>query len=349
MAAVLLFVLQANAEEEGEAVPAGETPLFTGDALLNVTIMGPLTTLLVERPNDVYLDGTLTITPAGRSERVLNLKLRTRGHFRRSEENCDFPPIRLNFSKAEVGDTVFAGQDKLKMVTHCRTDDERFEQFVIREYLAYRILNLLTDTSYRVRLMRVKYVDTEGGEPITRLGFLLEDDEHVAARNGMQVVRTGNIALESLDRGQQSLVDMFQYMIGNTEYSLYISEPDEDCCHNTDLLSETGSAPYTPLAYDFDFAGLVDAPYAEPNPRYKLRHVRQRLFKGQCRNNDQLPETIAQFLESEDEVYRLIDGLEQLDDRSRKHLSRFLGLFYKRISGPKSPGKRFEKKCREIP
>ncbi len=327
----------------------GETPLFADDSLLEVTVEAPLTTLIDERPNDAYLEGTFTITAADQSERVLDLKLRTRGNYRRDREHCDFPPIRLNFTTAEIGDTVFAGQDKLKVVTHCRTKDKRFEQYVVREYLAYRILNLLTDISYRVRLLRINYIDTEGGEPISRLGFLLEDDEHVAARNRLQVVKTGNIALETLDREQQSLVDMFQYMIGNTEYSLYISEPDKDCCHNADLLSQTGSAPYMPLAYDFDFAGLVDAPYAEPNPRYKLRHVRQRLFKGQCRNNDLLPETIEQFLKTEDDVYILIDGLETLDDRSRKHLSRFLGLFYKRISDPKSLSKRFERRCREEP
>ncbi len=345
----LIMVFPAIAQEETQQSPPGEAPLFADNALLEVSIAAPLTTLIDERPDDAYLDGTFTITAADQSERVLDLKLRTRGNYRRAKDHCDFPPIRLNFSTAEVVDTVFAGQDKLKLVTHCRTNNKRFEQFVLREYLAYRILNLLTDISFRVRLMRINYVDTDGGEPISRLGFVLEDNEHVAARNGLQVVKTGNIALESLDRAQQSLVDMFQYMIGNTEYSLYISEPDDDCCHNTDLLSEIGSAPYMPLAYDFDFAGLVDAPYAEPNPRYKLRHVRQRLFKGQCRNNDLLPVTVEHFLNTRDDVYGLIDRLETLDDRSRKHLSRFLGLFYERISDPKSLSKRFEKKCREKP
>ena len=346
---VLIAMLPAFAREDTQQSLSSETPLFSDDALLEVTIAAPLTTLINERPNDAYLDGTLTITEADQAESVLNLKLRTRGKYRRDKKHCDFPPIRLNFRTAEIGDTIFADQDKLKAVTHCRTKKKRFEQFVLREYLAYRILNLLTDISYRVRLMRINYIDTEGGEPNSKLGFVIEDDRHVAARNGLQVVKTGNIALENLDREQQSLVDMFQYMIGNTEYSLYISEPDDDCCHNIDLLSETGSAPYLPLAYDFDFAGLVDAPYAEPNPRYKLRHVRQRLFKGQCRNNDLLPGTIEKFLKTKDDVYSLIDGLEPLDDQSRKHLSRFLDQFYKRISDPKSLGKRFEKKCREKP
>jgi len=345
----LFVVFPAHSQESGQEPSASELPLFADDALLEVTIEAPLTTLIDERPDEGYLDGIFRFTADDQSERVLGLKLRTRGKYRRDKEHCDFPPIRLNFSTAEVVGTVFAGQDKLKMVTHCRTRNYKYERFVLREYLAYRILNLLTSKSYRVRLMRINYVDTEGGKPITKLGFVIEDDEHVAARNGMQIVKTGNISLDDLDREQQSLVDMFQYMIGNTEYSLHISEPDDDCCHNSDLMSVTGSAPYTPLAYDFDFAGIVNAPYAEPNPKYRLRHVRQRLYKGQCRNNDLLPGTIERFLDTRDAVYALIDQLEPLSVESRKHLFRFLNLFYKRISDPKSVHRRFENKCQENP
>ena len=104
-----------------------------------------------------------------------------------------------------------------------------------------------------------------------------------------------------------------------------------------------------PTRADFDFAGIVNAPYAEPNPKYRLRHVRQRLYKGQCRNNDLLPGTIERFLDTRDAVYALINQLEPLSVESRKHLFRFLNLFYKRISDPKSVHRRFENKCQENP
>lgn len=324
----------------------GETPLFSDNSLLEVAIRAPFTTLMEERPDEEYLAGTFTLTTAEGEERILELGLRTRGKYRRDKSHCDFTPIRLNFKKDQLFDTVLAGQDKLKVVTHCRDRDPRFDQLVLREYLAYRIFNLLTDKSYRVRLMRINYVDTEGGRPRTRFAFVIEDDDHVARRNGMQVVKRSNLEAEALDLEQQNLVDVFQYMIGNTEYSLHIKEPNDDCCHNTDLMSLDGEPPYTPLPFDFDFAGLVSAPYAEPNPRYKLRHVRQRLYKGLCSNNDRLPGTVQRFLDRKDAIFELVDQLDGLNDKSRKQVLGYLNTFYKRIEDPRSVRLRLEYKCR---
>lgn len=346
---LIAHAMPAHAQLSKSMPLAGETPLFADDSLLDVTIEAPFTTLMDERPDEEYLAGIFKFTRDDGTEQALNLKLRTRGKYRREKRHCDFAPIRLNFRTEQVVDTLFAGQDKLKMVTHCKSRNYHYEQLVLREYLAYRLLNLVTSKSYRVRLMRIQYIDTEGGKPMTKLGFVLEDDEHVASRNGVRVVKTGDIPIETLDREQQSLIDMFQYMIANTEYSLYIAEPDDDCCHNSDLLSATGAAPFFALAYDFDFAGLVNAPYAEPNPRYKLRHVRQRLFKGQCRNNDLLTDTVQLFLDRKDAVFDEIARLELLDVKSRQHLTGFLNLFYKRISTPKSVRVRFELKCLDEP
>ena len=216
---------------------------------------------------------------------------------------------------------------------------------MLREYLAYRLLNLHTPISYRVRLMRITYVDTERDWEITKLAYAIEDDEHVALRNDLQVVKTGDIDVMDLEPGQQNLVNVFHYMIGNTEYSLNIAEPDDDCCHNSDLLSANGGAPYIPLAFDFDFSGLVTAPYAEPNPRYRLRSVRHRLYKGHCRNNDRLPDTIELFQEQRDAVFELIDEVTLLDERSRKHAIDYLERFYDRISDPKQLQLRMIKRC----
>ena len=338
-----------HAQQDSNVLPTGDTPLFAEDSLLSVTIEAPLTTLMDERPDEEYLEGTFSYTDASGKERTLDLKLRTRGKYRREKTHCDFAPIRLNFRTDQVVDTLFAGQDKLKLVTHCQTRNPHYEQLILREYLAYRIFNLITEKSYRVRLLQINYIDTEGEKPREKLGFVLEDDDHVARRNGLQVVKTGDIPVATLDREQQTLVDVFQYMIGNTEYSLHIAEPDDDCCHNSDLLSATGSAPYTPLAYDFDFSGLVNAPYAEPNPRYRLRTVRQRYYKGLCSNNDLLPDTVRIFRDKREAVDALVNALDLLNWKSRKHVIGYLNLFYKRIADAKSVQVRLEKKCRRNP
>ncbi len=342
---LLAIAASAGAQDEVADLMQGITPLFSDHALLEVTIEAPFRTLMRERPDEEYLNGVFRIKEADGRERGFALKLRTRGNYRRDRTHCDFTPIRLNFRQDRLAGTLLAGQDKLKLVTHCKTRKPYYEQLVLREYLAYRILNLHTPMSYRVRLLRLTYVDTERDWTITKLGFVIEDDDHVATRSALQVVKTGDIDVMELEPEQQNLVNLFMYMIGNTEYSLNIAEPNDDCCHNSDLMSATGGTPYVPLAFDFDFSGLVTAPYAEPNPRYRLRSVRHRLYKGHCRNNDRLPDTIRLFLERKDAVFQLIDNVDLLDSRSRKHAIDYLGAFYERISDPKQIQLRLLNRC----
>ncbi|MGI9238688.1 MAG: hypothetical protein ACR2QZ_14920 [Woeseiaceae bacterium] len=337
-----------NAEVSYEEDNVKVARLFADDTPLKVTIEAPLTTLMKERPDEEYLEGTISFTGDDGAVQTLELKLRTRGKYRRSDENCEFAPIRLNFRKKQVVDTVFAGQDKLKLVTHCR-DSALYRQLVLREYLAYRLLNLMTGKSFGVRLLEIEYIDTEGAKPMTTVGFVIEDDDDVAARNGLVAIKTGDISMNDLDPGQQNLIHMFQYLIGNTDYSLYRSEPDDDCCHNSDLLSATEGAPYTPLPYDFDFAGLVNAPYAKPNPRYELMNVRVRLYRGLCKNNDLLPGTIQQFVDNKDAIFRTIDELEHLSSRSRRYVTRYLRAFFDHCSKPGSIERRFIEYCVESP
>jgi hypothetical protein len=335
----------AIAEDNGPDDNTRVAPLFADDSLLAVTIEAPLTTLMKDRPDEQYLDGTFSFSGDDGEEKTVELKLRTRGKYRRQKKHCDFAPIRLNFRKTQVEGTVFAGQDKLKLVTHCRSKNRNYEQLVLREYLAYRFLNVVTDKSFGVRLLQINYVDTEGAEAMTRFGFVIEDDDAVAARHGMRPIKTGNISGNDLDRRQQNLVSVFQYLIGNTEYSMTVGERDEGCCHNTDLLSATDGPPFTPLAYDFDFAGLVNAPYAQPKPRFKLRNVRQRLYRGACKNNDLLPDTLQRFNDQKDAMYCIVDDLAFLSSKSRRSVTRYLNLFYKTIGKPKSVTANFIKKC----
>ena len=348
--AVFSFISPPAMAQENDSDNSVEIArLFANDSLLQVTIEAPMTTLMRDRPRDGYLDGTFRFTGDDGTEQILDLKIRTRGKYRWKKTHCDFAPIRLNFRKTQVVDTEFDGQDKLKLVTHCQNKKSYYEQLVLREFLAYRFLNVLTDKSFGVRLLRINYVDTEGAEPITKFGFVIEDDDAVAARNGMYSIKTGNLSDDNLDPVQQNLVNVFQYMIGNTEFSQFRAEPDEYCCHNIDLMSAAKDVPYTPLAYDFDFSGIVNAPYAAPNPRFKHEDVRHRLFLGQCKNNELLPGTFQQFVDKKAAIYSIVDELEWLSSRSRRDVTRYLDGFYDDISRPKSVEAKFIKKCSDSP
>ena len=155
-----------------------------------------------------------------------------------------------------------------------------------------------------------------------------------SSRNGMTPVKIHETTHFDLDPAQEILVNVFQYMIGNTEYSLVNPEPNKKCCHNSDVLSDSDGPPYTPLIFDFDFSGFVNAPYAQPNPRYPIPSVRHRFYKGLCDANDILPGTLQVFLNKKDNFYQIIDELEPLSRRSRNHVRSYLKSFYDTISDP---------------
>jgi len=322
-------------------------PLFAEDAVLEVTIEAPMGALMDVRPDKAYLDGSFTFTEANGTERKLGLKLRTRGNYRRDKEHCDFAPIRLNFPKSQVKGTLFAGQNKLKLVTHCQNNDPKYEQLVLREYLAYRMLHELTPKSFAVRLMRITYINIENEKSRTKLAFVIEDGDAVAKRNGMKRANVGLVTRDYLDPEQESLIHVFEYMIGNTEYSVMRSEPNKGCCHNIDLMAPKGVSLYTPLAYDFDFAGFINAPYAEPNPRYRLPTVRVRLFKGECKYDEQLQSTIQYFNEKKDRLYQIIDEQDLLTSVSAASVRKYIDTFYERIAEPADVEKWLIKKCYE--
>ena len=94
--AALFFVLApANAVEIASHRDADVARLFANDSLLAVTIEAPLTTLMKDRPDEQYLEGTFSFTGDDGEEKTVDLKLRTRGKYRRQEKHCDFAPIRL--------------------------------------------------------------------------------------------------------------------------------------------------------------------------------------------------------------------------------------------------------------
>lgn len=323
LATALVFLAGPAAADDG--VP---DPLFATNDVLELRIEAPLDTLLDERPEDEYLPGRLTWRDASGADVSVYAGLRTRGKSRRDRDICIFPPVRLNVRKGEVDDTLFDGQDKLKMVTHCRTGSDRHAQGVLREYLVYRMLNELTPTSFRVRLVRATWVDTErDGKSFTAPAFLIESDERFAKRVGLPVVEIPGTRVSVLDPDYTSLTSVFQFFIGNTDFSPIAGPPGEDCCHNTQLFGDPESRLFA-VPYDFDMSGMVNAPYAEPNPKFRLKSVQSRLYRGRCANNDRLDATAEQFIEHRDALYALVDSVDDLGNRARRDMKRFMDRFY---------------------
>ena len=257
------------------SAPSEVDPLFADDTVLEVRIEAPFDRLTDERPDHKDLDGKFSYTDSHGNLNVLDVGVRVRGKLRSTSEICSFPPLRLDFVKSEVAGTLFDGQDKLKLVTHCRNRAVRYEQSLLAEYLAYRIYNQLTDTSFRVRLMHATYVPTDGGSDLESYAFIIEDKNRLAHRLGIKKPDVNRIRVADLNAAELNLSSVFQYFIGNTDFSPIAAAPGEACCHNHVLFARKGRA-YLSVPYDFDQSGLVNAPYAAPNPKFELDSPRDR-------------------------------------------------------------------------
>lgn len=319
-------------------------PLFEEHATLAISIDAPLDRISDERDSGEYHEGSLRYTDASGNEQQLDVRLRARGRYRRQKNTCEFPPIRLNFKKKQVEDTLFAGQDKLKLVAHCKNRSDYYEQLVLKEYLAYRILREMTDWSFRVRLLRITWTDSEkGGKPLERYGFLIEDEDLLGERIGMPPSNIKSTSPSRLVADHGALIGVFEYLIANTDFSMLIGPNDEICCHNIVLYKSDDG--HVAIPYDFDFSGLVNAPYAEPNPKLKLRSITVRLYRGRCEHNDELEVAFQKFRDKRDDIYALIDQQPGLSGRTRKAARGYIGDFYKIINDPKRVRARMVKKC----
>ena len=312
--------------------------LFEDDSPLEIELTGPLWSLVKNKKERKEWPFRL------RSEtHELDLLLRARGNSRMRV--CDFPPLRFNFNRSDTAGTVFEGQDKLKLVTRCRKSD-RSEDDVLEEYAAYRIFGLLSDVSFRVRLVHITYKDTDDRikeKYRTSYGFLIEPQDQLASRVDGSLSEIPAVSLKRLDKHQAALVYIYQYLIGNTDWSLVAADSDESCCHNVKLF-KIGSKQF-PVPYDFDLAGIVNASYARPDQSLNIRQVSQRLYRGFCTEPDVLKTALTTITSSQDKVLDVIADLPALTEKEKAKQTKYLGGFFKKAADKDRIIRSFEKTC----
>ena len=320
---IILFL--ANALKAQNYTQGNALPLFRDHQVLNITLRGDFKTILDDVDDDrrehlaflEFIDGTDTL--------VFNIKIETRGNFRRDPDNCIFPPLKINFKKKQVAGTLFEGLDKVKLVTHCRPNSRTYRQYVMGEYLVYRVLNLLTDTSFRVRPFNINYVDEPSGKKSQEsFAFFIEPDDAVGDRLELDEIKEKYFMQDSTQYQHMSRIAMFQYFVGNTDWAV-------STLHNIKLfVPEDSQRPYA-IPYDFDWCGVINTVYARPLPRFELESVSQRLFRGYCRTREQLDEQFDFFRTKKQEIYKLYEDFEPMRKRQRKNAISFYDDFYEVI------------------
>lgn len=307
---------------------AERNPLFRDHTPLKAVLTAPISQAYAQRKSDVrlYFPGQWSYIDENGATQRLQVSIRLRGNFRR--QYCELPPLRLNFKKKEVKGTLFAGQDKLKLVAPCQ-HGLKSQQKLLLEYLAYRIYEVLTDRSFGSRLIRLSYVDSdEKLKSWTDLAFVIEAESDIGKRLGLDRANVAENRFEELHQPTTALVELFQLMISNHDYSVLQGPADEYCCHNSVMyVDEKQPGKRIPIPYDFDMSGLVNADYAAPPSHLPIRLVRTRYYRGLCQPTEVLYDAVKRVREKKEEILALFD-LPELSRLSRKRNLNYIKAFY---------------------
>ncbi|GIV30698.1 MAG: hypothetical protein KatS3mg029_0049 [Saprospiraceae bacterium] len=304
---------------------AGEAPslfdVLSHREVVDLTLEADFDAIQANRLKDFTYPARMQFRDASGKLQTWSLKLSVRGAFRRV--HCvGVPPLKLNFKKSDLEAAGLARFDDLKLVTQCLADEERAADMVLREYLCYKFFNEISPYSFRVQLLRITYKHSRSSLQHTEWAFLIEDGAQLRHRTGSDKVeseRIYNMPRDSFHVEHEKIVAMFQYFIGNTDWSLA-------SMRNLYLMKRHGK--YIVVPYDFDFSGMVNAPYASANPEYQINSVRERIYLGFPEDLEDLHVAQAILLGHRPKFERLIRRFRYLSPASRRDMLQFMRKYY---------------------
>lgn len=332
-----------------------DSPLFSDDGVLELSIPINFKSLCRPRedPDCDFAPTVMTWTDAGGAAHEVNIELQIRGGWRAQAKNCSAPLLWVRFDPKSSADTPFEGQNTLPLTTHCgqgvtleswsfRPRQVGWEQYLLREYLAYRLYNEVTPLSLGARLVRITYPNPDKpGREIRNYAFFSEHLASLAERSGLKWLRRGSFDPAALDGQAANRLALFQFMIGNTDWSIARER-------NTALMG-SADGRQLPVPYDFDMSGLVDAPYAGPQPGLPIDDVRKRYFLGYCHPDTDWDGLFEDFLQRQDRMLALtaqVPGFDKTSIRSTRH---FLEKFFRLVHDNKKRGERIVEHCQPWP
>lgn len=313
-------------------------PLFDSDTPLQITIRTSLRETINDLKDREQRPAHLLVKNDKGKEDNFQIKIRVRGVTRAKKQICQFPPLRLNFKKKQTKNTVFEGQDKLKLVTHC-SNSNNYSQNTLKEYLAYKLYEVITPYSFKTRLCEITYVDTlRNNKTINQIGFLIEDIDDLAKRHGLKEFDGRIVNQEALQKETLDKMVVFQFLIGNLDWAV----PNR---HNMKVLASSEKELPIGIPYDFDYSGWVNASYATPPDIIDISTVRTRVFRGMCRKNNYL-QTIEFYKKIRPQLEKSILDVPFLTKNSKDYLKKYLNNFYDILNNPSKVSEEIIKGCR---
>ncbi len=319
---ILFFVSFLNPFLFAQTGEENEFYLFGSDEVLEASLKFDINAFQRQKSKEEYMDAELVFHLSSRDSIVNNIRIRCRGHSR--SDICVLPPIRLNFKYCENRPADLKGVSNVKLVTHCR-DNISFEKYLLREYLVYKLYNVVTDTSFRVRLLKINYIDTSIRNLSTsRYGIVIEPLDVLEAR--LNAVEIENVIVRTpyINRDNYDKLCLFQYMIGNDDW--YLAN-----LHNLKLIAPAKGdiSILATVPYDFDYSGLVNCYYAIPRSEYyDLENITDRVYIGPCRTDEEIRRLMDFFLDLKEEFYNEIEKMDLLGKKQKKRVLRYIESFY---------------------
>lgn len=326
---LLLLARTAQAQETAKPAVANKgiswfDQLIQEDSVgaLEIRLETDMKALMKGKADEKYQAAVLKYKNQAGEEKVYTVEVRPRGKTRK--DICLHPPIKLKIKKSVLTGEGYLPHNEMKIVWECKPSGA-FEQFIYKEYLAYRLYNLITPASFRAKMVKINLVDTNNPEKITeKIGFIVEDEEQVAERLASTLMEERPKDTRQFARQHFLNFVFYEYMIGNTDWAFGNS-------HNTRFFEHISSKKAIPVPYDFDYSGLVDAPYAVPHESLPIKDVRERYFKGGTVNAPEGAMLRKHFLQSKTAVLDFIKNFDFLDKYHKDDVLQYINDFYKEI------------------
>ena len=271
------------------------------------------------RRSDEYQKARLSFDDESGAEQVWDMKVKVRGNFRRL--NCsEIPPLKLKFKKAELAAAGLANFNDMKLVTYCAKDRYEAYELLMKEYLTYQLYNEISENSFRVQLLRITFKDSNTGRKTKQWAFLIEDTAQLKNRIGATTVENiYNIPAAHYYENDRKLVGLFQYIIGNSDWSFEQSR-------NVKMVEKDGKI--IPVPYDFDFSGIVNASYAVPNPNYKMLSLTERIFMGFEEDLVDMHNELYQIYGKRQIILDMVSNFKYLSHETRNEVNSYLKSYF---------------------
>lgn len=311
---------------------------FDNDRALQLTLKFDIKKFTDEKMEEEYLPTTLLFFIDDTIEIKKQVRIKSRGIVRK--KSCYFPPYFINIKNAGLQNNLFSDLNKVKVVSHCE-NTKTYTNYLLKEYLAYKIFNIITDYSFKVRLLNVEYID-EGrkNKSYTYKAFMIEPEELLAERLGLYSLDIDRFNYSQTDSVLTATMSLFQYMIGNVDFSI-------NGRHNIKMVitKDYKNQKLIPIPYDFDYSGLVNAHYAIPDEKLNIVKVTERFYRGLCRSDYLYDMVLDIYREKKDEIYAFIKSFEYIDKKNRKDVLNYLDEFYDEIEDSNFVTKKIRSTC----